>query len=72
MTIYLYDNATTEYIGQMNTAWVREQVPPGILIIFEKIKYVVVSSEQQIQPNIFSVTVNRVWKSQLILFFIKK
>jgi len=60
MTIYLYDDATREFIGQLNTAWVREQVPPGILIIFEKIKYMVVTSEKQSQPYTFSVTVNRV------------
>lgn len=59
MTIYLYDDATRQYIGQLNTAWVREQVPPGMLIIFEKIKYMVVTSEQQSQPYTFSITVNR-------------
>jgi hypothetical protein len=60
MTIYLYDAASAKYIGVLNTAWIREQILPGMLIIFEKIKYVVITSEQQSQPYIFNVTVNRI------------
>lgn len=59
MTIYLYDDATTDYIGQLNTAWIRENINAGMLIIFEKIKYMVVTSEQQSQPYTYIVTVNR-------------
>lgn len=59
MTLYLYDYATTNYIGELQTAWIREQIPPGTLIIFEKIKYIVVTSEPQSQPYTFVVTVNR-------------
>lgn len=59
MTIYLYDDATRDYIGELNTAWIKEQIPPGMLIIFQKIKYLVVTSQQEADPNTFIVTVNR-------------
>jgi hypothetical protein len=58
MTIYLYDDATRNYIGELKTAWVREQIPPGTLIIYQQIKYIVVTSEAKSQPYTFVVTVN--------------
>ena len=58
MTIYIYDDATRDYIGELRTAWIKEQIPPGTLIIYEKTKYIVVTSEAQSQPNTFVVTVN--------------
>jgi len=58
MTLYLYDDATSNYIGELKTAWVREQILPGTLIIFQQIKYIVVTSEAQSQPYTFVVTVN--------------
>ena len=36
MTLYLYDNTTTDYIGELKTDWIKEQIPSGTLIIFEK------------------------------------
>lgn len=59
MTIYLYDDATGNYIGELKTAWIKEQVPPGTMIIYEKVKYIVVTSTQETDPNTFTVTVNR-------------
>lgn len=59
MTINLYDDATRDYIGELKTAWIKEQIPPGMLIIFQKIKYLVVTSTQETDPNTFTVTVNR-------------
>ena len=60
MTIYIYDDATRDYIGELKTAWIKENIPSGTLIIFEKQKYIVVTSEKGIEPNTYSVTVNRV------------
>lgn len=59
MTIYLYDDATRDYIGELKTAWIKEHVPPGTMIIYEKVKYIVVTSTQEADPNTFTVTVNR-------------
>lgn len=59
MTIYIYDDATRNYIGELKTLWVKEQIPPGTLIIFEQTKYRVITSQQESQPNTFTVTVNR-------------
>lgn len=59
MTIYLYDDATRNYIGELKTAWIKEQIPPGTMIIYEKVKYIVVTSQQETDPNTFTVTVNR-------------
>ena len=60
MTIYIYDDATRDYIGELKTAWIKETIPPGTLIIYEKVKYIVVTSQQGVDPNTFSVTVNQV------------
>lgn len=60
MTIYLYDDATGNYIGELKTVWIKEQILPGMIIFFQKIKYIVVSSKKQADPNTFTVTVNRV------------
>jgi hypothetical protein len=59
MTLYLYDDATKDFIGQLSTRWLKEQIPSGTLIIYEKTKYVVVTSTPTGQPNSFNVTVNR-------------
>lgn len=60
MTIYLYDDATRNYIGELKTAWIKEQIPSGTMIIYKKVKYIVVTSQQETDPNTFTVTVNRV------------
>ena len=58
MKIYIYDDATRNYIGELSTPWIKENVPPGTLIIFKKQKYIVVTSEKGVEPNTYSVTVN--------------
>ena len=59
MTIYLYDHATQAYIGELKTKWIKNGVPAGTLIMFDKIKYIVVDIERQGDTNSYSVTVNR-------------
>ena len=59
MKIYIYDEETNEYIGELNTASNRTNVPHGTMLIVNKIKYLVVRSEQVENTNDFTVTVNR-------------
>lgn len=60
MTLYLYLNKTSIYIGQLNTAWVKDEIPSGTLIIFERKKYIVVDARKEAEPNTFTVSVNPV------------
>lgn len=58
MKLYLYDNATKDYIGEFDTAWVKPVVP-GTLIIYENKKYIVVDATQ-IEEKVYNVNVNPV------------
>lgn len=59
MTLFLYDCETLAYIGTLYTAWIKENISPQTIIIFEKIKYFVVHSEKQ-SDNIYSCSVKKI------------
>ena len=59
MTIYIYDNVTRDYIGELTSTVIKETTPPGTLIIYEKTKYIVVTTKNGPQPNTVIVTVNK-------------
>lgn len=59
MKIYMYDAVTEVFIGLLTTSWTKNQIDTGTLLIYNRIKYVVVNSEN-VEPDVFSVTVNRI------------
>lgn len=59
MKIYIYDEITNNYIGELHRVGNLPNLPIGTMLIVNKIKYLVVRSEQVENTNDFSVTVNR-------------
>lgn len=59
MTIYLFDNDTQNFIGQVNSPSGKSNIDIGTLIIFQHQKYIVVLSEK-VNDTTFNVAVNKI------------
>ena len=59
MKIYLYDELTNEYIGELSTFSNRPNLPVDTMLIYNKVKYLIVASEQLEGTNNYTATVKK-------------
>ncbi len=59
MKIYLYDETTNEYIGELNSLGNRSNLPVDTMVIYNKVKYLIVASEQLEGTNNYTATVKK-------------
>ena len=59
MKIYLYDEITNEYIGELSTFANRPNLPVDTMLIYNKVKYLIVASEQLEGTNNYTATVKK-------------